>query len=55
MRNRPFFMAALLFLGAELLATDYLTHGVDPGRTGWLKDERVFTLENVKASGSCGK
>ena len=30
------------------LASDYLTEGVDPGRTGWMKDEKVFTPENVK-------
>src|SRR5688572_7126720 len=29
-------------------ASDYLTEGNDPGRTGWMKDEKVFTLANVK-------
>src|ERR1041384_4283492 len=32
---------------ASALASDYVTHGVDPGRTGWLKDEKVFTKANV--------
>jgi outer membrane protein assembly factor BamB len=27
---------------------DYLTEGVDNGRTGWLKDERVFNTTNVR-------
>ena len=31
-----------------LVASDYLTDGNDPGRTGWMKDEKVFTLANVK-------
>jgi hypothetical protein len=31
-----------------LVASDYLTEGNDPGRTGWMKDEKVFTLANVK-------
>ena len=31
-----------------LMASDYLTEGNDPGRTGWMKDEKVFTLANVK-------
>ncbi len=30
------------------MASDYLTEGNDPGRTGWMKDEKVFTLANVK-------
>ena len=29
-------------------ATDYLTEGADPGRTGWMKDEKCLHLENVK-------
>ena len=31
-----------------LVASDYLTEGNDPGRTGWMKDEKAFTLANVK-------
>ena len=34
--------------GATLLASDYLTDGVDHGRTGWMKDEKVFTTANVQ-------
>ena len=34
--------------GLPLFASDYLTEGNDPGRTGWMKDEKVFTLANVK-------
>ena len=30
------------------MASDYLTEGNDPGRTGWMKDEKVFSLANVK-------
>jgi outer membrane protein assembly factor BamB len=48
MRKRHVLIGALLFSGATLSGTDYLTEGGDPGRTGWLKSERVFTLENVK-------
>ena len=28
-------------------ATDFLTEGVDNGRTGWVRDEKVFTPANV--------
>src|SRR6266849_1921648 len=48
MRLRKFFVAALLMSGATVLASDYLTDGGDPGRTGWMKDEKVFTTANVK-------
>ena len=41
---------AVAVLGSciSLMASDYLTEGNDPGRTGWMKDEKVFTLANVK-------
>jgi outer membrane protein assembly factor BamB len=39
---------AVLACLAPLAASDYLTEGNDPGRTGWMKDEKVFTLANVK-------
>jgi hypothetical protein len=39
---------AVLASCVPLLASDYLTEGNDPGRTGWMKDEKVFTLANVK-------
>src|SRR4026207_994340 len=35
-------------LAASPMGSDYLTEGNDPGRTGWMKDEKVFTLANVK-------
>src|SRR6188474_1560763 len=49
MRVRLSILIALL-ASVPLLATDYLTEGVDAGRTGWVKDERVFTLKNVSDS-----
>src|SRR6185295_15368000 len=41
---------ALAVIGSwiPLLASDYLTEGNDPGRTAWMKDEKVFTPANVK-------
>ena len=48
MRIRRLVIAVLLLSGATVLASDYLTHGVDPGRTGWMKDEKVFTTTNVR-------
>jgi outer membrane protein assembly factor BamB len=41
-------MAALLASSSTLWASDYLLEGNDPGRTGWMKDEKVFTPANVK-------
>ena len=37
----------LLVSGGTLGATDFLTEGVDNGRTGWVKDEKIFTTANV--------
>src|SRR4030095_3803408 len=48
MRMSKLFLTALLLSGASLGASDYLTGGGDPGRTGWMKDEKVFTAANVK-------
>src|SRR5262245_52338864 len=48
MRMSKLFLTALLLSGASLGASDYLTEGGDPGRTGWMKDEKVFTTANVK-------
>jgi outer membrane protein assembly factor BamB len=48
MRMSKLFLTALLLSGASLGASDYLTEGGDPGRTGWMKDEKVFTAANVK-------
>lgn len=41
---------ALACVGATVSATDILTEGVDIGRTGWVKDEKVFTTANVGSS-----
>ncbi|MGH7489264.1 MAG: PQQ-binding-like beta-propeller repeat protein, partial [bacterium] len=38
---------AVLLSCASVWASDYLTEGVDNGRTGWMKDEKVFTTANV--------
>ena len=42
--------AALACVGATVSATDILTEGVDIGRTGWVKDEKIFTTANVGSS-----
>jgi hypothetical protein len=36
-----------LAASASSLATDFLTEGVDHARTGWIRDEKVFTTANV--------
>ncbi|MGH9310864.1 MAG: PQQ-binding-like beta-propeller repeat protein [Vicinamibacterales bacterium] len=40
---------ALLSLaaGATAIASDFLTEGVDSARTGWVRDEKIFTPANV--------
>jgi type 1 glutamine amidotransferase len=48
MRLRKCLGLAVLASWVPLMASDYLTEGNDPGRTGWMKDEKVFTLANVK-------
>jgi outer membrane protein assembly factor BamB len=50
MRARPLIFALMISSGASLLATDFLTEGVDNGRTGWVKDEKIFTKANVGSS-----
>lgn len=35
-------------MSATVWASDYLTEGVDNGRTGWMKDEKVFNTTNVR-------
>jgi hypothetical protein len=45
---RKVLVGALLLSGASVMASDYLTNGGDPGRTGWMKDEKVFTVANVQ-------
>lgn len=50
MRTRQIVAALVLSTGTTLLATDFLTEGVDNARTGWVKDEKIFTLANVGSS-----
>jgi outer membrane protein assembly factor BamB len=46
-----FTLAALLACaGATVLATDFLTEGVDNARTGWVKDEKIFSPSNVAST-----
>lgn len=47
MRLKKLAVAVLLVSGATLGASDFLTEGVDNGRTGWVKDEKIFTTANV--------
>jgi outer membrane protein assembly factor BamB len=47
MRTRPIVAALVLSAGTTLLATDFLTEGVDNARTGWVKNEKIFTPANV--------
>src|SRR5258708_9499208 len=44
---RRVLVAMVLCAGATLCACDFLAEGVDSGRTGWVKDEKVFTMANV--------
>lgn len=39
--------ALVLAVVVRMSAADYLTAGVDAQRTGWLKDEKIFTPQNV--------
>ena len=47
MRTRQIVAALVLSTGTTLLAQDFLTEGVDNARTGWVKDEKIFTPANV--------
>src|SRR6187431_2684213 len=47
---RSIAIAAVFCAGTTVLATDFLTEGVDKGRTGWVRDEKVFTPANVGSS-----
>jgi len=40
-------LAIVLCAGTCLVATEFLTEGVDNARTGWVKDEKIFTPANV--------
>ena len=42
--------AFVMCAGVTLCAADFLTEGVDIGRTGWVKDEKMFTVANVASS-----
>jgi outer membrane protein assembly factor BamB len=41
--------SGLLLAIARVGAVDYLTAGADPQRTGWIRDESVFTTANVSS------
>src|SRR6188508_1261859 len=48
-------VASLLLFGIGIVpitarAAQYLTEGWDAARTGWIRDEHVFTRENVKTT-----
>ena len=47
MRSANWAAAVLVLSGATLGAADFLTEGVDSARTGWVRDEEVFTPANV--------
>ena len=47
MRAAKLTMVMLVSAGVTGLASDFLAEGVDSARTGWLRDERVFTPANV--------
>src|SRR4051812_159553 len=48
--NKRILAVMLACAGATVAASDILTEGVDTGRTGWVKDEKVFTAANVGSS-----
>jgi outer membrane protein assembly factor BamB len=48
MPKHRWILAALVLSSATLSATDYLTEGYDNARTGWVKDEKIFTTSNVQ-------
>jgi outer membrane protein assembly factor BamB len=45
--GRLFVLAALFSCAVTVSATDVLMEGVDTERTGWVKDDKFFTLANV--------
>jgi len=47
MRAAKLTMVMLVSAGISGLASDFLTEGVDSARTGWVRDERIFTPANV--------
>jgi len=48
--RKPLVAALMLAMSASVWAAEYLMEGVDPARTGWMKDEKVFTTANVGSS-----
>lgn len=40
-------LVMMLLSAVAASATDFLTEGVDTARTGWVRDEKVFTTANV--------
>ena len=50
MNVRRLAAALALCSGATVFATDFLTEGVDKERTGWVRDEKIFTKANVGTS-----
>ena len=47
MRTARIGLVLLLLSTVTAGAVDFLTEGVDNGRTGWVRDEKVFTPGNV--------
>src|SRR5919108_5711845 len=50
MHLAPLMAVAMLAVGAAGLASHFLAEGVDSARTGWVRDEKVFTTGNVSGS-----
>lgn len=48
MRVRDCVAAIVVLTSATVWGSDYLTEGVDNARTGWVRDEKVFTVANAK-------
>src|SRR5262245_35655772 len=48
MTFRKGLLALAMCSSATVFASDYLTHGVAPARTGWMKDEKVLNTTNVR-------
>lgn len=47
--RRVYFIGAVALLGVIGWAADYPADGPDSGRTGWVKNEKVFNTSNVKS------
>ena len=48
-------LAVVVLAGVSLYGADYLTEGVDNGRTGWLKNEKTFNTANVRTCACSGR